>query len=82
MQQSGGAPIQIILNTYDTLEALLARFDVDCACCAYVLTTGSFKYSPRALRALEYRVNVMQSEHNSAAYVPRLEKYWGNYREV
>ena len=70
-----GAPIQIILSTYSTLEDLLVGFDVDCAACAFVLRTDSFVCSPRARRALEYRVNLMQSERNSAAYAHRLEKY-------
>jgi hypothetical protein len=56
---------------------LLIGFDIDCAACAYVLRTDSFVCSPRGRRALEYRVNLMQSARNSAAYAQRLEKYAG-----
>ena len=70
-----GAPIQIILNTYSTIEELLAGFDTDCACCAYVLGTGQFVCSARGRRSLEYRVNLMMSHHHSRAYTSRLERY-------
>ena len=70
-----GAPLQVILNTYNCVEELLAGFDVDCACCAYVLGTGQFVCSARCRRSLEYRVNVMQSAHHSPMYASRLEKY-------
>ena len=60
---------------YATIEDLLVGFDIDCACAAYVLRTDSFVCSARGRRALEYRVNLMQSSRNSAAYVQRLEKY-------
>ena len=73
--RKGGPPMQVILNTYSSVEHLLAGFDTDASCCAYVLSTGSFVVSPRGRRALEYRVNVMQSSRNSAAYAHRLEKY-------
>ena len=53
-----GAPIQIILSTYQTVEELLADFDIDCACCAYVLGTGQFVCSARGRRALECPVVV------------------------
>ena len=72
-----GAPIQVILSTYSSVEELLASFDVDAACCAYVLGTGQFVCSARGRRALEYRVNLIQSAHHSTAYVRRLEKYAG-----
>ena len=74
-RQGGSLPMQVVLNTYSSVEALLAGFDVDAACACYVLSTGSFVASPRRLRALQYRVNVMQSSRNSAAYADRLEKY-------
>ena len=70
-----GAPLQVILNTYKNLSELLSSFDVDAACCAYVLSSGTFQCSPRGRRALEHRVNLVQSEHHSAAYALRLEKY-------
>ena len=50
-------------------------FDIDAACCAYVLDTGKFVCSPRGRLALEYRVNTMQSQHHSRVYLERLEKY-------
>ena len=70
-----GPPIQIILSTYSSLEELLAGFDIDCACCAFVLGTGQFVCTARGRRALEHRVNVMMSNHHSCAYASRLEKY-------
>jgi hypothetical protein len=70
-----GAPLQVILNTYSSVEELLFSFDVDCACCAYVIGTGQFVCSARGRRALEYRLNVIQSTHHSLAYISRLEKY-------
>jgi hypothetical protein len=70
-----GAPIQVILSTYNSTEDLLTGFDIDAACCAYVLDTGKFVCSPRGRLALEYRVNTMQSQHHSRSYVQRLEKY-------
>ena len=70
-----GAPIQIILNTYGSTDELLTGFDIDCACCGFVLGTGQFVCSARGQRALEYRVNLIQSRHHSAAYTGRLEKY-------
>ena len=39
-----GAPIQMILNTFVTVEELLAGFDVDCACCVYAMSTGTFQW--------------------------------------
>ena len=72
-----GAPIQVILSTYNSIEDLLAGFDIDAACCAYVLDTGKFVCSPRGRLALEYRVNLVSSQHHSRAYVHRLEKYSG-----
>ena len=36
-----GAPIQVVLTIYNTIEDLLAGFDIDVACCAYVLDTGN-----------------------------------------
>lgn len=74
-RHGGSLPVQVILNTYSSVEALLAGFDVDAACACHVLSTGSFVVSPRGRRALEYRVNVMQSSRNSAAYAHRLETY-------
>ena len=74
-KQHHGPPIQIVLSTYSTLEDLLIGFDIDCAACAFVLRTGVFVCSRRARRALEYRVNLMQSSRNLAAYAQRLEKY-------
>ena len=73
--KSGSPPMQVILSTYSSVEQLLVGFDIDAACCAYVLGTGSFVVSPRGRRALEYRLNFMQSIRNSAAYTHRLEKY-------
>ena len=70
-----GSPIQVVLSTYQSLPQLLVSFDIDAACCAYVLSSGTFQCSPRGRRALEYRVNLIQSEHHSAAYARRLEKY-------
>ena len=72
-----GSPVQIVLSTYSKLEDLLVSFDIDCACCAFVLSTagGSFVCTPRCRRSLEYHVNLMQSPRHSAAYVHRLEKY-------
>ena len=40
--RKGGPPMQVILNTYSSVEHLLAGFDTDASCCAYVLSTGSF----------------------------------------
>ena len=48
-----GAPIQIILNTFASVGQLLSGFDVDCACCAYVLGAGQFVCSARGRRAIE-----------------------------
>ena len=70
-----GAPIQVILSTYNSIEDLLPGFDIDAAACAYVLDTGKFVCSPRGRLALEYRVNLISSQHHSRAYVHRLEKY-------
>ena len=74
-QKGGSLPMQVILNTYSSVEALLVGFDVDAACVCYRLATSSFLASPRGLRALQYRVNVMQSSRSSGAYAHRLEKY-------
>ena len=67
--------MQVILTTYSNVEALLAGFDIDAACACYDMSKGAFVVSPRGRRALEYRVNVMQSSRNSAAFAHRLEKY-------
>ena len=74
-RKGGSLPMQVVLNTYSSVEALLVGFDVDAACVCYRLATGTFMVSPRGRRALEYRVNVMQSSRNSSAYAHRLEKY-------
>ena len=71
----GGAPIQVILSTYNSTEDLLVGFDIDAACCAYVLDTSKFFCLPRGRLALEYHVNTMQSQRHSRAYFTRLEKY-------
>ena len=72
------SPVQIVLSTYSKLEDLLVSFDIDCACCAFVLSTaagGSFVGMPRCRRSLEYRVDLMQSPRHPAACMHRLEKY-------
>jgi hypothetical protein len=67
--------MQVVLTTYSSVEALLASFDIDAACACYDMSKGSFVVSPRCRRALEYRVNVMQSSRHSVAFTHRLEKY-------
>ena len=36
-----GSPVQIVLSSYSKLEDLLVCFDIDCACCAFVLSTAA-----------------------------------------
>ena len=44
-----GAPLQVVLNTYSRVEELLFSFDVNFACCAYVIGTGQFVLAPNLL---------------------------------
>ena len=74
-RKGGSLPMQVVLATYSSVEALLASFDIDAACACYDMSKGSFVVSPRCRRALEYRVNVMQSSRHSVAFTHRLEKY-------
>lgn len=74
-RNGGSLPMQVILATYSSVEALLAGFDIDAACVCYDMSKGSFVVSPRGRRALEYHVNVMQSSRHSEAFAYRLEKY-------
>ena len=67
--------MQVVLTTYSSVEALLVGFDTDASCACYDLSKGAFVVSPRGRRALEYRVNVMQSSRHSAAFARRLERY-------
>ena len=68
-------PIQVILRTYSSVSEILTRFDVDCCCIAFDLSSSKLLATPRCFRALAHGVNVMDSKHNSKVYCQRLEKY-------
>ena len=68
-------PIQVVLAAYADIESLLGAFDVDCCAAAFRLDTGRFVFTPRCKRALEHRVNVVDSMRHSTSYIARLEKY-------
>ncbi|KAI9024784.1 hypothetical protein DFJ74DRAFT_56354 [Hyaloraphidium curvatum] len=65
--------IQVILREYKSKEEALNEFDLDCVCVGYdgreVLAT------PRALKAISTRVNVVDLSIRGTAYESRLLKY-------
>lgn len=70
-----GPPIQVIINTYESIASLLLGFDIDCCCCAFDVDSDTVWCSPRAIRAIEYGTNLIHSRYNHGAYCRRLEKY-------
>ena len=67
-------PIQIVTTTYASAEDLLAGFDVDCCCFAWLPEQARVLCSARGLRALQYRVNIADNRF-AKGYCRRLEKY-------
>ncbi len=73
--RSSGVPVQVVLSVYPNTLALLISFDVDVCACAYVPETQKVICTPRALRALRYGVNIVDSEYDGPGFCRRLEKY-------
>ena len=67
-------PLQVVTSTYRSLEALLVDFDIDASCCGFSLGADKFLCTPRCLRSLKTRTNVMDSRRHSGNYFTRLEK--------
>ena len=67
-------PLQVVTSTYRSLEVLLAGFDIDASCCGFSLGADKFLCTPRCLRALRTRTNLMDSRRHSGSYFTRLEK--------
>lgn len=70
-----GPPIQLILHATDSVQELLAGFDVDCCCAALLLQDRRVLCSERGLRALCSGVNHVDAFFESPSYWRRLEKY-------
>jgi hypothetical protein len=70
-----GPPIQLVLRVTQTVEELLAGFDIDCCCAAFVLNEKRVLCSERGLRALCSGVNHLDDFFDSPSYWRRLEKY-------
>jgi hypothetical protein len=66
-------PVQIILRIYKSPAEILMGFDVDCCCIGY---DGKQVYClPRARRAINTRMNLVDVERQSTTYEVRLFKY-------
>ncbi len=63
-------PVQIVLHTYESIEELLSRFDVDCCACCFDMER--FWMTPRCKRALEFKANVV--DHSFSTSVCRALK--------
>lgn len=66
-------PVQIVLRLYSSPSEILASFDVDCCACGF---DGKHVWaSPRGIRALETRCNIVDVSRRSQVYEDRLYKY-------
>ena len=70
-------PVQVILQTYESMESLLLNFDIDSCCLAFRPGASSVYATERGLRALRFSCNVADTQHYSKSYCRRLEKYSG-----
>ena len=70
-------PVQVILQVYESLAAVLLNFDVDCCCFGFTPGDTHVYTTERGLRALKYGVNIVDSARYSPSYCRRLEKYSG-----
>ena len=68
-------PVQVILNTFTCVAAVLVGFDVDVCGFAWVAAEERVVCTPRALAALRYGVNIADSQFEGLGYCRRLEKY-------
>jgi hypothetical protein len=66
-------PVQIILRIYNSINEVLAGFDVDSCCFAY--DGKNFLTTKRGLYALQHRVNCVDFTRLSPTYERRLVKY-------
>lgn len=67
--------LQVILQTYNSVDELLIRFDVDCCAVAFDPHLHCAYMTPRARRAYEFGANIIDSRFNSSTYIARLHKY-------
>ena len=70
-------PVQVILQTYESMESLLLDFDTDSCSFAYRPGGSSVYATERGLRALRFSVNVADTQHYTKYFCRRLEKYSG-----
>lgn len=66
-------PIQVILRLYESKEAVLNGFDIDCCCVGYDGTNTLI--TPRAITAIRRRVNRIDLNLRGECYESRLLKY-------
>ena len=59
------------------METLLLNFDIDCCCVAFRVGGSSVFATERFMRALQFGVNVFDTDFYSKSYCRRLEKYAG-----
>ncbi|KAL0477770.1 hypothetical protein AKO1_005229 [Acrasis kona] len=65
--------VQVILRLYKSPSEILTGFDVDCCCVGY--DGREVWASPRAVRAIKTRMNLVDVERQSTTYEARLFKY-------
>jgi hypothetical protein len=70
-----GPPIQIVLIVNESVEALLADFDIDCCCFAYSPHVDRVVCNMRGCGAISSGIVSIDMSRSSPAYWQRLEKY-------
>ena len=68
-----GRHIQVILRLYESKEAVLNGFDIDCCCCGY--DGKNALITPRAVNAIRTKTNVINLVIRGENYECRLLKY-------
>lgn len=69
----GKKQVQIVLRCYQNPVEVLMGFDIDC--CSVAFDGSDVVAIPRAIRALKYRVNIVDSSRQSTTYRLRMVKY-------
>ena len=72
-----GPPIQVVLDTYQSRAEVLSFFDICCCTALYDCSSCEVLVSPRFVRALRFRCNLVDTCYDSESYPRRLEKYAG-----
>jgi hypothetical protein len=68
-----GKQVQIILRLYKSPAEVLMGFDLDC--CTIMFNGEDVFALPRCMRALRYRMNMVDQTRQSKSYIHRLIKY-------